>query len=637
MSRYILGVPLFAWLLIFIVFYCRENDWRKAILPAAMVWAVLLTLMNELLSLFKMITFAGLIGCWGLSLIILLGISFKRKFKIFPKINFSLPNLNISSVILLCGIALVISITGIIALQAPPNNWDAMTYHMARVMHWIQNQSVAHYPTHILRQLYQPPWAEYAIMHFQILSGGDYFANCVQWFSMIGSLVGVSLIAKELGANRYGQLSAAVIAGTIPMGILQASSTQNDYVLSFWLVAHVYYLLRLRCEFRWENVVGAGVSLGLAILTKGTAYIYAFPLLIWLGFLGWKKLRWKLWQPALGLIMIILALNLGQYARNYEVFKKPIGGKVGSRYSNEVFTAKSVASNIMRNLALHVHTSSQRISESVTKALGWTHNKMGVKLDDSKRTWPKTGFAIYSDHIYHEDLAGNLIHLVLIFIALGLFLRMYVKLPQENCELLKYAGAITGMFCLFCMYLKWQPWHSRLHLPLFVLWSPFIAIILSKTLNKKMVIIIAIFLLAAAQPWIFYNQTRSLIGKQTIFGKTRAEQYFSSHELKREPYFKAVQYLEAQGCLNIGFISGEDSWEYPFWPLLSSGDKQNVRIEHINVDNVSKVKKSQTTFDKFEPGAIIALLKTDEQQITCQGKTYAREWAVAPVSIYIKQ
>lgn len=637
MSRFFIGVPLFTWLIIFTIFYYRENDWRKAVLAAAMVWAVLLTLMSELLSLFKIITFAGLLGGWGLSLVILLGISFKQKVKMFPKINFNLPKVNLSSVALLSGLTLVISITGVIALQAPPNNWDAMTYHMARVVHWMQNQSVAYYPTHILRQLYQPPWAEYAIMHFQILSGGDRFANCMQWFSMIGSLVGVSLIAKELGANRYGQLLAAVIAGTIPMGVLQASSTQNDYVLSFWLVAHVYYFLRLRCEFRWENVVGAGVSLGLAILTKGTAYIYAFPLLIWLGFLGWKKIRWKLWQPALVLIMLVLALNLGQYVRNYEVFEKPIGGKVGSRFSNEVFTAKSVASNIMRNLALHVHTPSQRISEFVTKALGWTHKKMGIKLDDPRRTWPKTGFAIYSDHIYHEDLAGNLIHLVLIFIALGIFLRRYLKLPQAHCELLKYAGAITGMFCLFCLYLKWQPWHSRLHLPLFVLWSPFIAIILSKTLNKKTVNIIAVFLLAAAQPWIFYNQTRSLIGKQTIFSKTRAEQYFSSRELEMGPYFKAVRYLGTRGCLNIGFLSGEDNWEYPFWPLLSSGGKQNIRIKHINVDNVSKVKKTRTPFDKFEPGAIISLLKTAEQQITCQGKTYTREWTFAPVSVYIKQ
>ena len=34
-----------------------------------------------------------------------------------------------------------------LALLYPPNNYDSMTYHMARVAHWIQNQSIGHYPT----------------------------------------------------------------------------------------------------------------------------------------------------------------------------------------------------------------------------------------------------------------------------------------------------------------------------------------------------------------------------------------------------------------------------------------------------------------------------------------------------------
>jgi hypothetical protein len=90
---------------------------------------------------------------------------------------------------------------------------------------WLR--SVEHYPTSYVPQLYHPPGAEFAIMHFQIISGGDRFANLIQWLSMVGSAIAVSLIAKQLGANLRGQVFAAVFAATLPMGILQGSSTQT--------------------------------------------------------------------------------------------------------------------------------------------------------------------------------------------------------------------------------------------------------------------------------------------------------------------------------------------------------------------------------------------------------------------------
>lgn len=180
--------------------------------------------------------------------------------------------------ILLAGVAWIVAITGVLAIASAPNNPDSMGYHMSRVMHWIQQGTVAHYPTHNLKQLYQNPGSEFAITQFQLLSGGDYFANSVQWGSMVMSLVGVSLIARQLGCDRRGQLLAVVLCATIPMGILQAASTQNDYVLSLWLVCFTYFsLLIVQAGVTRSTAIYIGASLGLVILSKGTGYIYAFP------------------------------------------------------------------------------------------------------------------------------------------------------------------------------------------------------------------------------------------------------------------------------------------------------------------------------------------------------------------------
>ena len=138
--------------------------------------------------------------------------------------------------------------------------------------------SVSFYATPELRQLKMPPWAEYAMLQFHGLSGGDRFDGLVQWFSFAGSVAGVSLIAGLLGAGMRGQALAAVLCATIPQGLLEASGAKNDCVAAFWLVALVYYLLRFGRDPSAGNAWGIGGALGLACLTKTIAFVLAPPL-----------------------------------------------------------------------------------------------------------------------------------------------------------------------------------------------------------------------------------------------------------------------------------------------------------------------------------------------------------------------
>ncbi|HSR46890.1 MAG TPA: hypothetical protein VLL77_02765, partial [Anaerolineales bacterium] len=84
-----------------------------------------------------------------------------------------------------------------VALASPPNNADSLLYHMARVVHWAQNGSLRHYGTAYGNQLWNPPWAELAILNARVLWGNDRLSNLVQWGALVGCLVGVSATSRS--------------------------------------------------------------------------------------------------------------------------------------------------------------------------------------------------------------------------------------------------------------------------------------------------------------------------------------------------------------------------------------------------------------------------------------------------------
>ena len=715
-----------------IIFYSRSygqnsSCWRSSILSASIVWGVLLTAITEFLSIFNSITLVWVLGFWGLanliSAYICIHVINKKKPIVWFKISKTLP----SVIPLLIGVTSIATLVGIVALMAPPNNWDSMTYHMSRVMHWMQNKNVGHYLTHIDRQLYLQPWTEFAIMNFQILSGGDRFANLVQWFSMVGSLFGVSLIAKHLGANLRTQIFAAVIAVTIPMGILQASSTQNDYVVSFWLVCFVYYLLCLdRQPAKLGYSVLAGIALGLALLTKATAYIYCFPFLLWISRSCFQKTKSNAVRTFSIIILLALLINSGHYWRNYEAFNHPLG-EDGYRKANcnALIIPSAVISNIIRNISLHCGAPNNTVNGISYHSITLIHKLLNIDLNDSRTTFQATKFQIPWSQ--HEDNTGNFVHLILFAVAVFYYFIFLRHKKYDNNNMVYYAASVITAFIMLCALIKWNPWNSRYHLPLFVLGAPFIAITLSEIQNpfkqnKKMLIfiwvificaiaggawygffghkfvaaiyegkstgflnrlivgqtthlpgyyfkiadkmfwqllgaavcfllslillfrtkreitnLICFIIILASLPWVFHNQSRKLIGAGNIFTVRRIDQYFCNRPNLKDPYIGVVDYVKSNGCSKIGIILGGDDWEYPFFALLQKSNPQGFRIEHINVNNISKVKYNTHHFDSFDPCAIISVRSSDENEVVNKNVVYIKKWSSDPVSVFIKK
>ena len=570
-------LPLISFAVIMLCLAVRGSDYRQAFLGAAVCYGLLLTAATELLSLFSGITYLSLASFWGSVTALALG-------SLIPKrARLKMQGTRIEAPEILIGIAVVLAATLLIAIVSAPNNWDSMTYHMARVVHWIQNGSVAHYPTHITRQLYLAPWAEYAIMHLQILGDGDRFANLVQWFAMCGSIIGTSLIAREFGASGRIQALAALLTATIPMGILQASSTQNDYAVAFWLVCFVYFGMLLVRTPALFTALACGGSLGLAILTKGTAYLFAFPFLVWLLVAGLKTSRHRLFKFIVVAGVVAISLNAGHYWRNYALWGNPLATDE-DKIANEHITFDATLSNLTRNIASNTWTPYLSVSLQQFQGVKLVHDLLRIDIDDPATSLGDTFAPALTSQ--DEDYAGNGLHLLLLLAAIGALALRRKSLPRP---LPMYALSLAGGFLLFCMLLKWQPWGTRLQLPLFVLASPLAALALPLGNRRWAVAALSAVMLLCSIPWLLGNQTRPLWGDRSILNADRTSVIFVKRPQLLPYYTQAAEYFSKGGSGNaIGLVSSNgNSWEYPLWALLGRRLETMPRIEHINVKNVS--------------------------------------------------
>ncbi|MGV2435390.1 MAG UNVERIFIED_CONTAM: glycosyltransferase family 39 protein [Anaerolineae bacterium] len=151
----------------------------------------------------------------------------------------------------------------------------------------------------------------------------------VQWFALVVCIIGAGVLARQMGGNRLTQWVASALVASIPMAVLQASSTQTDLVVSMWLVAFAVMTLHYTETRSRFDLACAGFALGLCILSKGTAYVLAFPMGVWFLVWVWRVNRWRSWQPWLIAGACVVLVNVGHWTRNQLLFHTPIGAADG--------------------------------------------------------------------------------------------------------------------------------------------------------------------------------------------------------------------------------------------------------------------------------------------------------------------
>lgn len=622
------------WLSLLLLFARRAYlpaDLRLNLLLGWAVWGGLLTLLSELASLFNALNRLGLAIGWGIALLGVL-VLLRSRHLAAARVDFNPARhaLHLADKLLLAGVGLAAALSGVIAVQAAPNNWDSMVYHLSRVMHWLQNDNLNFYPTHILRQLYLNPWSEYAHANLYALGSGDRFLNLLQWFSGLGALLGVSLLARQMGARPAGQALAVVFTASLPMTILQMSSTQNDLAAAFWLVCFAVFLLE---DLRAPSLparLGIGLSLGLAVLTKSTVYLFAFPLVVLYAMRRLRRQGWSFLAQLALIAALALAVNLPHYVRNLSAFGSPLGPAEETRlYRNDRFGLDVLASNLSRNFALHL-VSFSPVNQAVQGAVEGLHGWLGMNINDPATTWEDHQFRL-DRFVVNEDFTGAPLHLGLLGAALALLALRRHRLNSR--EVWWFAAGLLAALLIFCGFLRWQLWHARLHLPLLVL-SAGIVGLLPDVLDRRITRVLAAALLLTMLPVFYFNQSKPLVQDWNIFNLPRREVMIIRKNLV-VPYIEGVNYLlDERACHQLGLYLPDEEWEYPVWALYKAAGLTEFRIEHVGVEN----RSADLPRSAFQPCAVFAtrpLAARESAQLN--GAHYRLGWQLDPIWIYVRE
>ena len=603
-----------------ILLFISVDNTRLSVLKSVLIYSVLVLGVTEILSVFYSLNYFSLVIVWGIIDTSILYVIYKKEaykkiYALRVKLKETIKNLSRVEQFFVGFSTFILAGVFVQGIVYPTANWDSMAYHMARIVHWIQNESLAHYRTSIYPQLNSAPFAEELILNVNLLFGNDYLSNSVQWFYLLSAFFSISLIAKELGLNRFGQLFSAFILVCIPEVILLGSSTHNEIVLSFFMLMCIYYFLKISSEKTVVNFVLLGFSLGLAAATKHTAYLYLAPFVtVFFGYIVYfivLKKEWFLLSYCSLLVRCFALVNTGQYSRNYQLSSTILGAteEINGSYVNQEHSLKMMVSNVSRNISYQFGI--PMVTPIVYNLTDQLHDAIGEDIHNPKTTF--NSFELDPLAI-HENNGANIYHMLLMLLSM-VWMLIYAK--KHNIKLTLFWVVCVCSFLTFCFYLKLVP-YVKLHVPFFMFYSVIIAYFLTKFLKSKLVLNLSIlgFVIYACLILVF-NVSRPFITLppftyDVTMSDDRYEKYFSNSFNFHHDYKKVKEIISVKKYKNIGLMLGSYSMEYQ---LFVDSYRSDIKSIHINSCLLSESLPIQNNVD--------CIVSTEyENQIKYEGTIY---------------
>jgi len=469
-------------------------------------------------------------------------------------------------------IPVIIILVVVSAVAYLPSTHDSMTYHLARVAHWLQNRSVEPYPTNIMRQVVIPPGGDYLLLFLQAISRSDRSANFVQLGCWLLLILAATPMARLFGAPRSIARHAGLLAAATPMAVLQASSTQNDLIAATMSAAVVLAAVPfLHRSMRWR--AGDVVSLGAAgiagLLVKPTSLIVAAPILAWVAWARWRDFgvgtAWRRFARGLAVVAGLGTATLGPVlaqalpAHSHEGvalladYVYPGTGEYGDR-------AQNVVRGVLRNLPIPLAVVNRLAPE---KTVGCP------RAND---------LCLLGNLAPSEGRVASVGPMLVFLVALGLFF-VPRRAPPVPARARLALVCWTLAWIVFHSLFRDNVWITRLQLPLLMLSPLALGLFPARPgFARSLLTVLMIAAMAQSAVAAAQNTSRPLDPVKMLHTQGPDAYYVNGSDEARRAHARVLQVLAVTGCRRLGLFIGENSYDYPLtWRAM----RQGIEVRHV--------------------------------------------------------
>ena len=238
------------------------------------------------------------------------------------------------------------------------------------------------------------------------------------------------------------------------------------------------------------------------------------------------------------------------------------------------------------------------------------------------------------DSLFHEDFAPNPLHTFFILVFTGLSIPATSRTKRKDVIL--YALCCLAGVVAFNAGVRWQPFITRLQIPIFLLFAPLVAAGLGIFRRQSVVTACAAVLFIAALGPLLLNPSRAILpirGYHPFYSRDRVSLLFASAPHLASPYLTAIQWLTDHKARNIGTLSRSNDLEYPLWKYLPHAGDKPLRIEPVQIGDHQPAR----VLGPFRPDAVVGFAPSMPEKIVVEDYPMRRALTLEGVTIYTRE